>query len=188
MGTEKTIGRNLAGDGTMFIHDFVHVRLSCDAAKARIAADRGHWIDQLATAASDDGGALRLKVGPALGPSEPMIGKEVHCKLGDPRDHGDGFVVPLEWEATGIPGLFPRLEGDLEIAPLGSEGSQISLVGRYDPPLGRAGRLLNSALGHRVAEATIRSFLLRLASALDASEPGSPTAVHQQLLARHAVT
>lgn len=138
--------------------------------KGRIVADQGGWIDQLATAASNDGGALRLKVGPALGPTEPRISKEVHCKLGNVRDHADGFVVPLEWEATGIPGLFPRLVGDLEIAPLGADESQISFAGRYDPPLGRAGRLLNSALGHRVAEATIRSFLLRLASALESSE------------------
>ena len=47
---------------------------------------------------------------------EPRIGKEVHCKLGNVRDHADGFVVPLS-----------------------ADESQISFAGRYDPPLGRAG-------------------------------------------------
>jgi hypothetical protein len=71
--------------------------------------------------------------------------------------------------------LFPRLETDLEIAPLGAAITQITLRGRYEPPLGRPGRLLDEALLHRVAEATARSFLKRLAQAIeDATRENDP--------------
>ena len=61
------------------------------------------------------------------------------------------------------------LEAELEFASLGTELTQLSLSGRYQPPLGLIGRTIDRALLSRVAEATIKDFLDRLARAIEAA-------------------
>ena len=74
--------------------------------------------------------------------------------------------IPITWRATGPSGLFPVLDGDLEFASLGAELIQLALSGRYQPPLGLVGRTIDKALLSRVAEATIKDFIDRLARAI----------------------
>lgn len=74
----------------------------------------------------------------------------------------------MKWEAVHFPSLFPVLEGDLEFAPLGGPQCRMILSASYVAPLGELGRRLDKALLHRVAESTVRSFLVRLATALEA--------------------
>jgi hypothetical protein len=59
------------------------------------------------------------------------------------------------------------LEGELMLASLGARLTQLSLNGRYQPPLGLVGRTIDKALLSRVAEATIKDFIDRLASAIE---------------------
>jgi hypothetical protein len=86
--------------------------------------------------------------------------------------------LALRWEAIGPgSGLFPVLDADLTIAPAGS-GTMLTLAGAYRPPLGPLGQALDRAILHRVAVATIRDFLARVAAQL-ADQPvangaGSP--------------
>ena len=47
--------------------------------------------------------------------------------------------------------------------------TQLSLSGRYQPPLGLIGRTIDKALFSRVAEATIKDFIDRLARAIEAA-------------------
>ncbi len=42
---------------------------------------------------------------------------------------------PVGMARHGHPGLFPALDADIEIAPLG-DGPQLAMSARYDPPLG----------------------------------------------------
>ena len=88
--------------------------------------------------------------------------------------------LALRWEATGPGGgLFPVLDADLRLAPDG-DGSVLTLAGVYRPPLGPLGQALDRALLHRVAAATVRSFLARVAAQLTgrvvANGAGSPKA------------
>ncbi len=53
------------------------------------------------------------------------------------------------------------------MASLGAQLTQLSLNGRYQPPLGLVGRTIDKALLSRVAEATIKDFIDRLASAIE---------------------
>lgn len=84
--------------------------------------------------------------------------------------------MPLKWSATGPTVLFPVMEADLEIAPLGAHQSQLSFSGSYDPPLGSVGRQLDRLLLHQLAEATVRALLKRLVSEL-LVEPARPLPV-----------
>ena len=53
--------------------------------------------------------------------------------------------------------------------------TQLSISARYVPPLGALGSAIDRALLHRVAEATMKDFLDRVATALlDGAQPGRP--------------
>jgi len=82
--------------------------------------------------------------------------------------------------AVGAAGLFPSLEADLEIAPLAQGRTQLAMSARYMPPLGALGRAIDRTVLFRVAEATLKDFLDRLAAALRASDPSPAVAVSAQ--------
>ena len=149
----------------MFVHDFVHIARPPDEVKAEVLTDHGRWLRPLATRSGDE---LQLRVGPAGVPADnPLIGKQVRVELGEPRGVGEAVVVPMRWEATGAPGLFPTLDADLEFGGLGPERTRISLSGRYEVPFGGVGRTVDDLLLHGLAEETMREFLKRLAKALE---------------------
>jgi len=74
--------------------------------------------------------------------------------------------LALRWEAAGIgDALFPVLDADLTLVRAG-EGTVLAVAGVYRPPLGPLGEVLDRAILHRVAAATIRSFLAQVAAQL----------------------
>jgi hypothetical protein len=151
----------------MFIHDFVYVDAPAEAVCTRILEDHGSWLGPLAVDATQEGEALRVRIGPA-GPL-PGLSRTALVELGEPQRRGDATVVPLTWHASGGAAMFPVLSADLEVAGLGPARTQLSVMGRYDPPLGGLGRTLDRLLFHRVAEASVRSFLRRVAEVLERS-------------------
>ena len=80
-------------------------------------------------------------------------------------------VLPIAWHSADREWLFPTLEADLELAPLSDRTTQIALTGRYSPPLGSVGRAVDRAVLHRVAEATVRDFVDRVAARIRAGAP-----------------
>jgi hypothetical protein len=70
------------------------------------------------------------------------------------------------------------MSADLEVAPLDENLTQLTLRGRYEPPLGAVGRRIDRLLMHRVAEASVRAFLGRLVSTLSVTEPVEQVAAH----------
>jgi hypothetical protein len=73
---------------------------------------------------------------------------------GDPRTRLD-----FSWEATHQASLFPRMDASLSTYPLSPDETQLDLHGRYQPPLGTLGTVIDAAAGHRVAEATVLRLL-----------------------------
>jgi len=152
----------------MLVHDYVYVPLAADRVRDQILSGSGAWLSPLAVAAAGEGEALRLRVGPTL--ALPLLSKTVAVETGDPLVRGDVTVVPIVWRATGAPGLFPVLAADLEVATLDPHLTQLTLRGRYEPPLGALGQRLDRLLLHRLAEASVRAFLRRVAEALDTAQ------------------
>lgn len=130
-------------------------------------------IPSLATFADERGQHLLAEVGFHI--DGHRISKNVQIDVGKPVASATRTWLPLSWRATGPTGLFPVLEGELELASLGAQLTQLSLSGRYQPPLGLVGRTIDKALLSRVAEATIKDFLDRLALAIEtAVSPAQP--------------
>jgi hypothetical protein len=67
--------------------------------------------------------------------------------------------IPVEWEASKRPGLFPLMRAELSIYPLTATETQLDFGGTYEPPMGAVGGALNAVVGHRVADASIHRFL-----------------------------
>jgi len=165
----------------MLVYDFIHVPLPVAQVRRRLQlAVSGLW-QKAAVAAYDEGEELLSRVGP-FGPV-PGLSKMVSVHVGDVRDRGEGFVMPFQWSATGPAELFPVMQADLEIAPLGAQQSQLRLSGSYDPPLGSFGRQLDRLLLHQLAESTVRALLKQLVTALVAEgavHPGAAPATPSQ--------
>lgn len=150
----------------MFVSDYITVDLPVAEAQRRLLEEAGSRLSTLALAADDEAAELRTRIGPEVF-GRQLVGKAVRLELGAARERGDRQVLSLRWEGTGAAGaVFPALDADLELAPLGPGATQISLNGRYQPPLQLVGRSMDRLLLHRVAQASIRAFLRRLGDAL----------------------
>ncbi len=165
-------GVSTDGRRRIFVEDFIDVSQPLPSVRGRIDS-AGKWVAALASAAEEDGETLRVQIGPAW--AGGRVTREVEVVLGPTRERGEAFIVPLTWRATGLASLFPVLEGDVEVAPLGSNQSRVTLSASYLPPLGDVGLSLDHALMHRVAQSTLRSFLARVAASLEAGDddPGA---------------
>lgn len=119
------------------------------------------WLEETVLEAGRAGKAadamLRADLG--RGPVNVGVGARVHLEVGEPVSLHDRTVVPLTWEAAGFPGLFPVMDAVVEVRRRGRSGSHVLFWGRYDPPLGRLGELLDRAIAHEVAEATVEHLL-----------------------------
>jgi hypothetical protein len=74
--------------------------------------------------------------------------------------------LELAWSAKAHPGLFPVMRAVLSIYPLSASETQIDLAGVYQPPLGVLGQVIDAAIGHRVAEASVHRFVEQVAAFL----------------------
>ena len=84
----------------------------------------------------------------------------------------------LRWEATGTGGaLFPVLDADISLVPAGGSSTVLTLTGSYRPPFGSLGAALDRAVLHRVAAATIRNFLTRVAARITGQPDPAGTAI-----------
>lgn len=97
------------------------------------------------------------------------IGKDVVIEVGQPEDKGYATYVPIKWRAASEASLFPSMDAELEITALSDRPplTQLSILGRYRPPAGVFGAIGDAMLGHRVAEAAVRHFIVDLAARLD---------------------
>jgi hypothetical protein len=159
----------------MFTDHAVGLDLDYPVASARfLSLAHGEWLDGLSQDAYTDGLVGEVRVGP-FG-SVPGMSKLVRVSLLDPVPHDDMVLMPIRWEATGPMGrLFPVLDANL-IVGTGHQGrAELRITGAYRPPLDGLGKGLDQAVLHRVAEATLKSLLRRVAAML-AHAPDAPDA------------
>jgi hypothetical protein len=76
--------------------------------------------------------------------------------------------LKFHWDA-GNPFL-PDLYGDLSFRIAPHSRTELVLTGRYSPPLGVAGSLLDKIMGNRIAVATGQALLERIAADMEAQE------------------
>jgi len=150
----------------MFVGDEVVLDVSFAVARARLADITGG--DLLRSASEDAYGAGitgLARVGPV------GLGKVVRVHVRPLAETGGHAGLAIRWEATGPGGgLFPALDADITLVRVG-QTTLLVLAGVYRPPLGPLGTALDRAALHRVAAASIRNFLGRLAASI--TSPGA---------------
>lgn len=153
----------------MFLRYFAELGRPFETVEAELLGVAEEWIPDVARDANDRGERLLAEVG--FGPLGRRVEKQVRIELGEAVRMSSKTVLPMSWRATGLRALFPVLEADIEVAALGPNKAQLSINGRYEPPLGALGRAIDRALMHRVAEATVKDFLDRVAERLQSRAP-----------------
>lgn len=147
----------------MFVYYFAQLHQPFEKAEghiSRLLDDLIGWAD----AAYRHGEELRARVG--VGGKRPLIAKTVTLHVGRPVRSPNQTTIPLAWQATGAPGLFPRMHADLTVSRLGPEMAQLGFSGSYEAPGGPVGQAIDEALLHRIAEASVKSFIDQIADAV----------------------
>lgn len=159
----------------MFTDHAVGLDLDYPVARARfLRLAHGDLLDGLSRDAYTDGQVGELRVGP-FG-SVPGMSKLVRVSLLDPVPTDDMVLVPIRWEATGRMGrLFPVLDANLIVGTDDRGRAELRITGAYRPPLDGLGEGLDQAVLHRVAGATLKSLLRRIAATMSgAAGPDVP--------------
>ena len=113
-----------------------------------------HDLDAVAAAAVASTHARLIRAGVA------GITKQVAVQALEPIYGPQRVEIPIRWVATGVAGqLFPSLDANLELHQSPGDDTELTLVGSYRAPFGRAGAMVDHWVMHRVAERTLSSFL-----------------------------
>ena len=125
--------------------------------------DPAMWLPAPAQS-RDDGYVVQLTAEGAL--PRPFASHDVVVSLGRAGEGGARLLRTITWRSATAAGIFPVFDGDIELAALQGGGCQLSLMGTYRPPLSVAGTAADALLGHHVAEACVRRFVLDAAAAM----------------------
>jgi hypothetical protein len=152
----------------MFARYFVELPIPADDVGRALSRDPRGWLPGLAEQANFKGDRLlaEVGVGGTIG-----LHRKVIIELGPMVHATSKSFFRLRWKASDHPGLFPALDADIEVAPLGADWAQLAMSARYVPPLGAVGRTIDRALLSRVAEATVKDFLDHVADAIMRQRP-----------------
>jgi hypothetical protein len=163
----------------MFLRAFRELATPFEVSEDALLREPEAWLPPIADAAAAERDGLLAEVG--FGSEGRRIERRVRIELGPPVRMPGTTMLPLRWETVDGRATLPVLEADLELARLGPSRCQLALNGRYTPPLGRLGSVLDKAMLHRVAEATAWDFVDRVGRRLEgggaehaATRPGRP--------------
>lgn len=151
----------------MFIRYYVELSHPMAELEQTLLKSAPSWMPDMAVVADERGQRLLMEVGFPVDRHYRIV-KQVSVVIGKTIRSSSRTLVPISWRATGPSGLFPVLEGDLELAPLGPARTQLALSAQYRPPLGLIGKTFDRTVLSRVAEATIKDFVDRIAQHLEA--------------------
>lgn len=104
--------------------------------------------------------ALRVKIG------DVIVERQADLVLKHARALPGYEVMEIKWRAHDG-GLYPIFRGTLTVEDEVGKYCRIDLDGSYEPPLGLAGALFDSVLGHRIAVGAARELLADIKTGLE---------------------
>jgi hypothetical protein len=156
----------------MLIRYFGEISAPFEIVEYAILQAPEEWIPGLMRDTERDREALLSEVG--VGVTEERSEPRAEVRFGEPLRLRAKTILPMRWKPSSAWPLFPELESDLEVAALGPSRTQLSVNARYTPPLGKVGSVIDRALLHRVAEATVKDFVDRVRAALERDTDAVP--------------
>jgi len=127
-------------------------------------------LQRATTSASARAESLATTLRLGLGGLDVSVDVRLHVR----RCHEDRVVdgapgalrLELSWDAMKNPKLFPSMLAELVATPLSDAETRVEIQGAYWTPMGAAGAVFDAAVGHRLAEAVLRRFLVDLVEQL----------------------
>ena len=108
-----------------------------------------------------------------VGVGVDVLSQAEKTQLGEHQATDNGAISPMPPVKTSTssrcsPTTSPAiaLDADMSLTPAGEHSTRLSLAGVYRPPLAALGAGLDRAVFHKVADATVRSLLARVADVL----------------------
>ena len=150
-GEQETVTLRASRSGRFHITRSIEALTELDWLGPRV--DERDEIEGLRRVVAD----LELPIldGSATGP----IRKSALIDVGIPRVLPDLVLVDVGWQSASMAPLFPVFAGQLRIT-----ARSLVLDGRYVPPFGRLGLVIDAGILHFVARRTAQAFLARLAA------------------------
>ncbi len=163
MSDAMSVGRESAElSGTVRLRVRQTARVDLDRVATALGSSDAPWLGERAPDASPGVRRfycdLELQVSPARW---VVFRKSAIVGLGQPQPDHEGWVVPIEWRAATMAPLFPVFAGHLRL-----RADRIELGGRYAPPGGAVGYVLDRTLLGVAARGTGRWLLGRVAAVL----------------------
>ncbi len=149
------------------VYYYTHIEQPFTASAALLGRDPGRWLPAPARAMADavtPEWVVTLHAEGAM--PQPLADHPALVRLGPASQTSTTLLRSIAWRSASAQLLTPVLEADLSLTSLDGYGCQLSLMGSYRPPLAVAGAAGDRLLGHRVAEACVRRFVLELADRL----------------------
>jgi len=97
------------------------------------------------------------------------VRKKVNVEFGEPVRTSTWAVIPISWKPTFGRNLLPAMNGKVDLSPVSTDETRLTVSGMYEPPLGRLGEQLDEALMHNVAEGTVKELAELIAQRLQES-------------------
>ena len=142
----------------MLVHDFIEIPCPFDTVVDMLSSAE-YELQVWASAAFQRG--EEMTVGP-----RSVVSAPIELQVGSPVAGLETVTIPMAWIASSATRLFPRMDAEIIVSPLGATSTHLEFRGSYRPPLDGVGRLLDRLALHRVAESTVRNFLERLSEAV----------------------
>jgi hypothetical protein len=152
------------------IHVYDYVNLPYETVRERLTGDAAGVFRNATKVAAERARTIASELRVNIAGIE--VSKEIAIKVNSVEDvpasgrTSQKTKISLEWEAADMPRLFPLMRAELFVYPLTSSETQLDLDGRYDPPLGVLGEVMDSVVGHRIAEASVHQFIRDVAGYL----------------------
>jgi hypothetical protein len=97
------------------------------------------------------------------------VRKKVNVEFGEAVRTSTWAVIPISWKPTFGRKLIPMMSGKVDVSPVSTDETRLTVSGMYEPPLGRLGEQLDEALMHNVAEGTVKELAELIAQRLQGS-------------------
>lgn len=107
-----------------------------------------------------------------------QVGTDVTLSVESIEEKASTLIPPvtrlrLHWQAQTAPGLFPVMNGALDVYALTAEETQLDFSGHYEVPLGPVGKAVDALVGHRLAEASVQRLVEDVAEHLRKTLPST---------------
>lgn len=161
----------------MLLYDLIRVEVPMGRVRDRILGpERNGWTTLVERAAMDGEGTGRIRVG--LGGHRSPFVTTFRVELSLPMVRASDIVVGFKASPIGLRALFPSVSGEIEINPAGAGGTLLTVHGRYRPPLGALGRVIDRSQARRLAQAVLHSLVREVADHLSSgSRLGKPSSI-----------